>query len=298
MRRVPSRRRVLFSALGILLGLTNNACLPNIAGLFDGQVLLRDDVEARDADGIFPGLRVSRDLLADPADPRQGLVELGAPASVEPPRASARGTDAPSAVPPTRAPDTPSKPRVQAKLSVEAEYTVGVGGNDARSVISGRYVDYDGIVLDGPQVLRSSFDLHLASVGARAGGQLFGLISLEGLGGLSLTALDLELRGSRGRARDTGVSMGVHVGGRATLTPHPVVDFYGEGKLHLLGGLQESRRTVVLATAEAGGNLHLTSGISLFGGYRWWRYFEDIHSASDIDDIVLEGPTMGLLLRF
>ena len=298
MKRAPSQRIVVFAVFAMLLCLMNVGCVTALSGLFDGQVLLRDDVEARDQDGISPGVRVSWDLLADRDRPRQGLVELSAPAS----RASSplsSDVDEPSAVTPTRSPATRPRPRVQTRLSAEAEYSVGLGGNDERSVgPGGRYVDYDGTVFNGPQVLQSSYDLHLASFGVRGGVQLFDLVSLEGLGGLSLTALDLELRGASGSASDTGVSMGVHVGARATITPHPVVDLYGQGKLHLLGGLQDSRRTVVLATAEVGGNLHVTSNVSLFGGYRWWSYFEDIHSASDIDDIVLKGPTAGLLLRF
>lgn len=296
--RKPSPRLALVAAFGVLLCLMHGGCLPNYSGLFDGNVLLRDDVKARDRDGVFPGLRVNRDLLPDRDRPRQGLIELSAPAEGEsPPISSGPDTSTPVATPSSL--DTRPRPRVQTRLAVEAEYTVGVGGNDERDVSGGgRYVDYDGTIFNGPQVLQSSYDLHLASVGVRGGGRFFDVVSIEGSGGLSLVALDLDLRGPSGSASDTGVSLGVHVGARATVAPHPVIDLYGEGKLHLLNVLQESRRTVLLSTAEVGGNLHITSNVSLFAGYRWWRYFEDIHSASNIDYVDLQGPTMGLLLRF
>ncbi len=99
----------------------NAGCLPNDSGLFDGKVLLRDDVKARDHNGVFPGMRVSRDLLVDQDRPRQGLAELFAPES----SARSPGVETPSAAPASRAPDAGQRPAVQTRLSVEAEYTVG-----------------------------------------------------------------------------------------------------------------------------------------------------------------------------
>ena len=48
----------------------------------------------------------------------------------------------------------------------------------------------------------------------------------------------------------------------------------------------------------AAGSLHLTRNVSVFGGYRWWRYRENIRIASVIDDLVIEGPTFGIQGRF
>jgi hypothetical protein len=303
MHRDSSRTLALGSTVAILLCLTQAGCISDLSGIFDGQVLLRDDIEADDEDGLFPSVRANFDLLEKRHPPRQGVLQPGVF------RSGASDPDAPQ----TGAPEVPDsggalpnppteardRKRARPTLSVDLEYAVGLGGNDAQAIRGvDDYIDYDGTLFVGPQTLQQRWDLHLGTVGVRTGGRFFDVLSLEGLAGLSTTAMQLEIRGPTARSSDTGVSIGAHLGARATISPHPVFDLFGEGRFHLLGGLQGSRRTVALATAMVGGDLHMTSNLSVFGGWRWWSYYEDVHHASDLDDIVLTGPTFGMLLRF
>ena len=299
LHRGPSRWLTHVGTVGILLCLTNTGCAWwDLRDLFDDEdILLREDVEASDNDGFFPGVRINIDLMGEEGPVRQGLLDLGDPSTVQP-AAQVKDGNAPSAARESQQRETTQPGPSPSRVSIDFEYAAGLGGNDAQNLSRATdYVNYGGTVFNAPGTLQSSYDLHLGSVGVRAGQRFFEAVTLEALFGLSVAALDLEIRSASESAQDTGVSLGAHVGARVTVTPHPIFDLYGEGKFHLLGGLQGSRQTVTLGTFEVGGNLHVTSTASLFAGWRYWSYTEDLHNASDLD-VELAGPTFGLLLRF
>jgi len=307
MRSVRSPEIVRVCAVAFSLGIFNTGCVvanfyDALDGLGSGSRLDRRDIDAEDEDGVFPGVRANWDLLADRSPPREGLFERYDPDSPLSSRNSSAGVPGTEVAPGSAAPlsvEPESSGRAHLTLSLDLAYSAGVGGNEADFIPGGGdYVDYDGTLFQGPQNLQYSYDLHVGTVGARVGGRFFDIFRLEAIGGLSVTALYLEVRGPAESASDTGVALGAHLGSRATITPHPVFDVYAEGRVHLLGGVQESRQFVYLAEAEVAGNLHLTSNLSVYGGWRWWSYVEDIEHASNLEDIVLSGPSFGGLVRF
>ncbi|GEM_PF-3479593 len=284
--------RVLALALrlGLVLVLANTGCLSS--SLFDGNTLLNQDLQASDHDRIFPTVRVSWEVSEDERDRQVGLLETlrSARPAAKPAEGEARAT----------LPEDPVEARerraVRGAVSFDAEYAVGIGGRDDRPTPGN--VEYADQFLVGVPSLRYDYDLHIATLGARGGLRIADYFALEALGGLSLSSLRLQLEDATQQVTDTGTSLGGHIGARITIRPHPVFGIVGEGKINLMGGLHDKRRFVFVPTAMVAGELHFTRNVSAFGGYRWWRYRENIASASDIDDLVIEGPTFGVLMRF
>ncbi len=267
--------------IGLTVHLATTGCLGN---LFDGRenFLVHQDLQATDHDRLFPGGRVSYQLSDAERERRIGLYELVVEPAVE------RASDAPT--------NEQRAPAFRSSVALEAEYAVGLGGDDRRTTLG--TVEYDEIDIATTSDLEFDYDLHLATLGASGGVRIRDFLRLDALTGLSVSALRLEISNATQRVQDTGVSMGWHFGSRIGISPHPVFDVFAEGKLHLMGGLQGSRRFVFVPEAMAAGSLHLTRNVSVFGGYRWWRYRENIESASDLDDLVIEGPTFGIQGRF
>lgn len=307
MRRRRSVRVVLL--LGVYLLATCSGCLN---GFFNGRRLEREDIEARDEDGLFPSVRVSFGLLPRRAPPRDALLvdapALASPSATTPPASRPATPSAPPSVAAERTrpgaitgtsdDSAASPPRVaRGQLALEIDYAAGIGGDDRQTNATG-YVDFDGRRIPGAVTIQHNYDLHVATLGVRGGVRLFERVAIEGLGGLSVTALRFRMRAPGIRIQDTGVSMGTHVGARVTVTPFPAFDLFAQGRFHVLRGLQGRRRRISLGTAMVGGDLHLTPTLSLFGGWRWWHYVEDVSSESDFDDVRLSGPTFGALLRF
>ncbi len=286
----------------------------------------RLDITATDRDVLNPGARISWQAFPRDESRRQGLLgamrptgaaeDTGgslAPAETvpgsseaptqhaDPEAATSTGDSSPAG--PSRgvpAPDpSGADERVpfEAVASLDLEYRVGLAGEDRRGVADTRFVDYDGTRFLGPQTLEYDYSLHAGTISGRGGLRVYEILALEGLVGLTTSALQLEARGTTDRASDTGVGLGAHVGARATLTPHPVFDLYGQLLYHLLGGLQSDRNEVVMQTIDLAGDLHLASHLSFFGGWRWWTYEEQISHDSDVE-VELSGPAFGVLLRF
>lgn len=269
----------------------------------------RIHVVADDNDAISPGVKASWEVYPRTAGDRQGLFDLQHAATSPAPDRSGddatqheggAGADGVSVSGKASARPEPEPPRrfiAMGPISLDFEYSAGIGGDDDDFLSPPDFVDYDGTRFSAPQRLQYSYDLHMASIGARAGPRFLDVFSVELLTGLSTSVLDLVIRAPGERAGDTGVAIGAHIGARGTITPHPTIDFYGQWALHLLGSTQSERNLVSVRAAEVGSNLHLTSNVSLFGGWRWLKYEEDIDHGSDMD-VDLAGPTFGLLFRF
>ncbi len=272
----------------------------------------RIDVKAGDKQGLNPGVSATWQVLPRSQEPRQGLFRMGEDVQQSTPSSPADasnrttpGRDAtevdgaagdPAAPKPT-APEAHERSWFQPSLSIDFDYRAGVAGSDARSMDDEEYLDYDGQRFLGPEQLDYDYTLHVGSVSARGGARFLDVVGLYMLGGLSTSALQLEVDAPGERAGDTGVSLGAHWGWRAVLTPHPVLDLYGQWQLHLLAGLSSNRESVFMNTSEVGANVHLTQTFSVFGGWRWWDYEEVVDGESDLD-VDLSGPTFGLLFRF
>lgn len=261
---------------------------------------IRKDLKASDNDALNPGGRVSFSIIPrhDPA--RQGLLELATENPSSASAAAALEPEANAAVPPPTGPEFESenKPLFQPTVTIELDHRTGIGHEDGDFLSGAYFVDHDGRTVVGPETLDQDFTLHLTTANVGVGVRFFDMISAEALGGIATSALHYVLRTPTERAGDTSVGLGVNGGGRITFMPHPVVGIYAQGQLHLLNGIKKNHDTIVVPSAEVGSNLHLTRNVSLFGGWRWWNYSENIEGESDLEDLQVEGPTFGAALRF
>ncbi|HKK53795.1 MAG TPA: hypothetical protein VKA74_19525 [Myxococcota bacterium] len=275
----------------------------------------RIEIRAKDGDVLQPGARVEWKLAPNGGPPSQGLfdseenpasVTSDASASPEESRSTSttsrslevrRAGSAEHEAGATRE-EARARRLIRPTLSLDLDYVAAVDAEDEANLSASQFVDFDGRDFIGPQRTRSDLTLHVASTSVRGGLRLIDLFALEVLAGVSLSALDLEIRGAGTRSQDLGFGLGPMVGARFTFTPHPVVDLYGQWQLHLLEVIgSDGRDGLLLRSREAGVRLHLTRHLSLFGGWREWDYDENVENESDID-LDLSGPTFGSLLRF
>lgn len=255
----------LLLAIGMAGVIASSACLNT------GRI----DIRAEDNEVLHPGAKVEWKLIPSDDPASQGIFDSG------------EGRE-----------EVSKRRPVRPTLSVDLEYVAAVDGEDDANLSASQLVDYDGRDFAGPQRLRYDLTLHLGSASVRGGVRFIDMFTLEALAGVSVSALDLEIRGAGVSEQDLGVGIGPKTGARFTFTPHPVVDLYGQWQLHLLEVVgTDGRDDVVLRSWEAGARLHLTGHLSLFGGWREWDYDENVDNESDID-LELSGPTFGALLRF
>lgn len=279
-----SRLSLAFVLFGMLV---SSACSNN------GRV----DIRATDHNALHPGAKVEWQLIPGDDPAKQGVFD---PRERQSSANRGERQEEPDPREAHRDPETDRERRrpVQPTLSLDLDYVAAVDARDAANLSASQFVDYDGREFPGPQRLRYDLTLHLGSASARAGIRIIDMFALEALAGVSLSALDLEIRGSGISERDVGVGIGPKGGVRFTFTPHPVIDVYGQWELHLLEVIgSDGRNEVFLRGWEAGARLHMTSNLSLFGGWREWEYDESVRNESDID-LELNGPTFGVLVRF
>lgn len=258
---------------------------------------VRTDLHASDNDRLHPGGRVSFGILPKDEPLGPGILEAAATSVSEEPAATEASSDAPDSAAEPTAPAQEST-RDSLALAVELDYRAGIGNDDQESITGAYFVEHGGNRIIGPANFDQDFTFHLATANLSAGMLLFDHFLIEALAGLSTSALHLVLRTPTQRTGDTLVGLGANGGLRLTVMPHPVVGLYGQAQLHLLYGLQHDRKEIAIPTFETGANLHLTRNLSVFGGWRWWQYDQEIEGASDIDDIDVNGPTFGAALRF
>lgn len=260
----------------------------------------RKDIKPTDHYRPNPGFSGTWQVVPADDSRRQGVLDLVAPAAEPAAEPGAEQAEAASAAeadaPKESTPPRPRRRRAEGVLSIDADYRASLGGQDEEDLPGPDYVRWDGIQIRPSQRLRLGFDQHMATLDVRGGGRFFDVFSIEGLGGLTLSSLHVTVRGTGIRSGDTVVGVGPNIGARVSVSPHAILNLYAQGQLHLLGVIAQDHDTAVARTAEVGGQLHLTSALSVFGGYRWSGWEETIHRSSDIE-MVLSGPTFGVLLR-
>lgn len=255
----------------------------------------RKDLHPSDDGAIHPGVSGTWKILPRSTPPRTGLLDLFIPVPATRTRTEGTNEAETQTEPPTPTP-APRRRRAEGVLSIDADYRASLGGQDDESMPGRDYVRWDGIQIRPPQQLRYGFDQHLATLDVRGGGRFFDRFSIEGLAGLTVSALHVTVHGSGLRSGETAVGLGPNVGARMSVSPVAFVNLYAQGQLHALGVVEQDRNTAFVKTAEVGGQLHVTSALSVFGGYRWTSWDENIHRSSDVR-MDLSGPTFGVLLR-
>jgi hypothetical protein len=189
------------------------------------------------------------------------------------------------------APEPASRPVIQGALSVDAFYG-WTEDDDHQHLGAGKTVQWDDVFFPGPTVLDLDYTLMNSRLTGRGGLLLWDIASLEGILGLGVFHLALQVRsgGVESNADDTFV--GPTVGGRLTIRPDPMLDLRSQWT----GTYAPDAR---IQDAEFLAAVHLTRHLSVNGGWRWWHLETDelFGDGSDVD-IEVSGPTVGAALSF
>jgi hypothetical protein len=232
------------------------------------------DVEAQDRRVIFPVLRAvwHVDPRKEPEDPSPG-------------------EEAPSAAP----------EEVDRRMQVALEFDfTGGQGDSTQNLDLLEMIDFDDTEFYGPGPVKSEFSLFSGTIAARLRWPVSRTISFDGLFGLGLDRLDLELSDAVKSARDTTTTIGPYLGARMNWQPFAVVGAYVQafGYVGVLGF--SDSYSGIAAASHSGAELALTitphRSVTLFGGWRVWSYNEE-RSGSDVD-LRMSGPIAGLRLDF
>src|SRR6056297_2674550 len=185
----------------------------------------RIEIRAKDGDVLQPGARVEWKLAPNGGPPSQGLfdseenpasVTSDASASPEESRSTSttsrslevrRAGSAEHEAGATRE-EARARRLIRPTLSLDLDYVAAVDAEDEANLSASQFVDFDGRDFIGPQRTRSDLTLHVASTSVRGGLRLIDLFALEVLAGVSLSALDLEIRGAGTRSQDLGFGLG------------------------------------------------------------------------------------------
>lgn len=260
----------------------------------------RKDLHPTDQNRMNPGLSGTWQIIPRDDSSRQGLLDLFV-ADTRPQagessgESTAGGDEAVASTTPT-APTARRRRRAEGVLSLDADYRASLGGTDDENMVGPDYAQWDGIRIPPPAKLRYGFDQHLGTLDVRGGGRFFDRLAIEALAGLTVSSLHVTVRSTGRRSGETAVGLGPNVGARLSFSPHPVLNLYAQGQLHVLGVVEKNRKTALVKTAEVGGQFHLTPAVSVFGGYRWTAWDENIRKSSDVR-MDLSGPAFGVLLR-
>ncbi len=269
------------------------------------------DLESSDDGAFFPGGSISYELhpgvdarrkgprldrarrAAAPktrparrSQPARAMQEVGAE-SVRPPQ-----PDDTSAQRSQRADrdDPPVEPRVlDWTLSVGGDFAFGNGGGK-QSIAADEEIDFEDIEIRGPARLDLDYSLYHSRIFVRSGLSAWDIIRLEGIAGLGIDHLDLEVSEGDADSDHGDTSAGFLLGAALTLRPHPAVDLFAEYTVTLLD-------EVVFRDTRVGAKLNITRNLGVDAGYRWWRY-EDTEFFGSQVDLKLRGPTVGLVLLF
>jgi len=166
-----------------------------------------------------------------------------------------------------------------------------VEGRDHQQVPADEQVELD-VEIPGPQRVKLNAENLRGHIAARGGVRFYDVVSLEGVTGLGVDSTEVRLRGGGVDTTEEEILAGFLLGARATVRPIPLFDLY----VQYLANFTELWE--VIQDTEVGVDLNLTRNLSVFAGYRWWKY-EDESFGSDSDwEIDIRGPTAGASLKF
>lgn len=204
-------------------------------------------------------------------------------------RVRAASRSGPTATEPKEPPA--EKHPVEGSLAIDAAYG-WVSADDDQRLRSGQSVEWDDVFFIGPTDIDLDYTLMNSRLAVRGGMRLFDLASLEGIVGLGVFYLDMQIREPGRESTADRTFVGGTLGGRVTLHPDPMIDLRAQYTSTFApdGTLQD---------AEFLGVLHLTRNLSVNGGWRWWHLETNRLFEIDSDvDIRISGPTVGAALAF
>ena len=235
------------------------------------------DLKIDDNDEITPGGRISYEIYPGIAKRRGGtLLDLVTGSSAG---AQAQGN-----------PVTAQSAGITPTISIDGEIA-SVEGHDHEQVPAGQQVKLDEVIVGPARVKLDAQNLR-GSLTARGGIRFYDVLSLEAIGGLGVDSTELRLRGEDVTASHDELLAGLLLGGRATVRPIALFDLYAQ---YTVNFTNEAWKTI--QDAQVGVELNLQRHVSVFGGYRWWRYEETLSNESNWE-LRIRGPTAGVSVKF
>lgn len=147
------------------------------------------------------------------------------------------------------------------------------------------------VAIPGPERVKLNVENLRGHLAARGGVRFYDALSLEGITGLGVDSTELRLRGGGVDTTEEDIRAGLLLGGRATVRPIQLFDLCAQYLANFTGTWRAIQDT------ELGVELNLIRNLSVFTGYRWWKYEESFSSESDWE-IDIRGPTAGASLKF
>jgi hypothetical protein len=183
------------------------------------------------------------------------------------------------------------KPPESGALFIDVDVSGG-RGSDSQQISGSEFIGFNGTNFSGPTTVTGEWDLILGSVAARSGWEL-DKARIQGLLGLGLSHLDMEMSNSVSRESDTSTSLGPHFGARAEFDAAKWLSIYGQVAGMFGWG---SGAMMNLSAFDVGVVGRPSNRMGIFAGYRFWGYREE-RSPSAID-LEMSGPVLGLQLDF
>lgn len=227
-----------------------------------------EDIKGRDNTVFTPAFRASTQLLPYTPSPYSG----------------------------SAASDTPPAPARRAKFHLFLDFDLATGQGDSdQSVGTGKNVEYGDATIAGPATVEHEYTLTVASAAGRAGWLFGDRFALEGLLGLGLTSLDMEVSSGSTSDDDSTTGLGALIGMQLAFYLRPDVAI--EARFSSLANTNSDEATV-LDAYETVVKYRAASDVDLFAGWRWWD-LEQERSDGDSDVFLkISGPTLGVQLRF
>jgi len=204
---------------------------------------------------------------------------------------------------PKREEETPGAEQEQfdRSMQVALEFDFSGGqGDSTQDLDYQQVIDFDGTSFLGPGPVKSEFTLYIGTIAARLRWPVARTISFDGLFGMGLDRLDLELSKDARSARDTTTTIGPYLGARMNWQPSAVIGAYAQAFAYVgVLGISDSLFGIGSAShsgADLAATLTPVRNVTLFGGWRFLSYEED-RSGSDVE-LKMSGPIAGLRLDF
>jgi opacity protein-like surface antigen len=233
------------------------------------------DLKIDDNDAVTPGGRISYEIYPGADRRRSGaLLDL-----VTGSAAGAQG----NAV-------TAQSAGIAPTISIDGEIA-SVESRDHEQVPAGQQVELDEVIVGPARVKLNAQNLR-GSLAARGGVRFYDVLSLEAIMGLGVDSTEVRMRGDGVTASHDQLLAGFLLGGRATVRPIALFDVYAQYTVNITDEAWK-----YIQDAQVGVELNLQRNVSVFGGYRWWRYEESLSNESNWE-LRLRGPTAGLCLKF
>jgi len=189
-----------------------------------------------------------------------------------------------------------SKP-VRGRMALEFEFAYA-SGDSKHAIGYNEMIMLDEVIFIGPDEIEAGYDLYSSSLVFRGGPVIEDILILEGLIGLGLERLDLDLVSGDRRESERITTAGFVAGARLTVRPLDWLEFYGQAR----SGISYPTVSDVFSLQTSLTSLELTIAVtpidhmSLLAGYRNWRYQGET-LGSEID-LTLAGPSLGVQIRF